>query len=70
MIRLLVVFLPVLLIAGLVLWFWAVRDAFARHPDRFATFTRATWLTINLLIPVLGAALYWAIGRVEDRTTR
>ena len=66
MLRLLVLFLPFLAVAAKIFWIWAVRDAVRRHPHRFATLSRPVWIAVILLLPVLGAALYWAAGRVEE----
>ena len=49
-------------IALVVVWVFTVADLFGRHLDRRHTFA---WLLIVILLPFVGAVLYWVVRRRE-----
>ncbi|EWT02145.1 membrane protein [Intrasporangium oryzae NRRL B-24470] len=50
-------------------WVWALVD-FSRTDERdMRTFTKPMWIVVLVLLNVLGALLWWAVGRA-DRVRR
>jgi hypothetical protein len=44
-------------------WLWSVVDAAVGEPTRFVRGSRRLWIMVCLLLPILGATLYLAVGR-------
>ncbi len=44
-------------------WLWSVVDSALGDPKRFRTGSKSLWLTLCLLIPTVGGAVYMIIGR-------
>ncbi len=62
---------PALLVmlAGFAVWLWALIDVL-RVPDDslLQTGTQLVWVLVIVLVPLIGAVLYFAIGRTRRST--
>jgi hypothetical protein len=64
----LVAFITILAIASLVVWIWALVDAIQVPDDSmYRAGTKLVWVLVIVFLQVIGAVIYFAIGRPAMR---
>ncbi len=58
-----VIYSGIVALVALWFWLWSVVDATLGGPDRFRLARKSLWVTVCLVVPVLGGAAYLVIGR-------
>ena len=69
-VAIMVMFFVALAVAGLAFWIWALVDAI-RVPDDslYKSGTKLVWVLVIVLVGVIGAIIYLAVGRPDGGAT-
>jgi len=59
--------LLILVLVAVVFWVYSIVDCALQGPERHRGVSKAAWMLIVILLPVVGGILWFAVGRVSRR---